>query len=34
VVVLKIKAKHFGSSGEGVVTVEQEVVTETTVVLY
>jgi hypothetical protein len=33
VVVLKIKAKHFGLSGEGVVTVEQEVVTETTVVL-
>ena len=33
VVVLKIKAKHFGLSGEGVVTVEQEVVTESTVVL-
>jgi len=33
VAILKIKAKHFGLSGEGVVTIEQEVVTETVVVL-
>jgi len=33
VAVLKIKAKQFGLYGEGVVTVEQEVVTETIVVV-
>ncbi|MBU3659375.1 MAG: hypothetical protein FGM14_05880 [Flavobacteriales bacterium] len=33
VVVLKIKAKQFGLYGEGIVTVEQEVVTETVVVV-
>jgi hypothetical protein len=33
VVVLKIKAKQFGLYGEGIVTVEQEVVTETLVVV-
>jgi len=33
VAVLKIKAKQFGLYGEGIVTVEQEVVTETIVVV-
>lgn len=33
VAVLKIKVKQFGLYGEGVVTVEQEVVTETVVVV-
>lgn len=33
VAVLKIKAKQFGLYGEGIVTVEQEVVTETVVVV-
>lgn len=33
VVVLKIKAKQFGLYGEGIVTVEQEVVTEKVVVV-
>ena len=33
VVILKIKVKQFGLYGEGVVTVEQEVVTETIVVV-
>lgn len=33
VAVLKIKAKQFGLYGEGVVTVEQEVVTETVVTI-
>jgi hypothetical protein len=33
VVILKIKAKQFGLYGEGVVTVEQEVVSETIVVV-
>jgi hypothetical protein len=33
VAVLKIKVKQFGLYGEGIVTVEQEVVTETVVVV-